>query len=270
MTSFSPPELLLQEYGIVTPSDIDLEAIAWAQGAKVKYKTMDSCEARIAGLDDKAIITIDNSLGDRRARFSLAHEIAHWQLHRGQVLFCSKENIESARNGIPAKERQADGYAAQLLMPKYMFHSIARSFSKPSFQVIDELANEFNTSRIATALRYINMDIEPYMLICHGPQGREWFRKSGSWPDNWIPKKSLDHNADAFDLIFGHANAQVSRSICSANIYFNGNDADRFDVWTNTVLTGNRASPERKTLTLIIVKSPEMMDARDHWTGGSW
>ena len=50
-------ELLLQEYGVSQPEHIDLEAIAYDQGATIKYRHMDSCEARIIGHGATAVIT---------------------------------------------------------------------------------------------------------------------------------------------------------------------------------------------------------------------
>ncbi len=49
-------ELLLQEYGVSQPEDIDLEAIAFDQGATIRYRQMDSCEAQIIGHGKTAII----------------------------------------------------------------------------------------------------------------------------------------------------------------------------------------------------------------------
>lgn len=61
--------------GVTYPAEIDLEAIAWTMGAKVRYRPLDGCEARIIGRDDQAIITINERSPPRRQRFSLAHEI---------------------------------------------------------------------------------------------------------------------------------------------------------------------------------------------------
>lgn len=71
--SYSAPERLLWSLGIEKPEDIDLEAIAWSIGAKVKYRPLKSCEARICGCGDKAIITVDDGKIPQRRRFSVAH-----------------------------------------------------------------------------------------------------------------------------------------------------------------------------------------------------
>lgn len=267
MKFLSQAETLLLRYGIEKPAEIDLEALAWALGARVKYSQLDSCEARIVGIGDKAIITVDDTrVNPQRARYSLGHEIGHWQRHRGEVLFCSKEHIESGGKNVPRKEREADKYCAELIMPKFMFYPMARSFTKLSFAAVDALAEAFKTSRMATAIRYINMDIVPSMIICYGTNGREWFFPSGSWPSNWIPKRELDHDSEAFNFVFGHSMERQHRSVCPASVYFNGADADRFEVWEHSIPTGGRGTANRQALTLLEVKTSSMMDARDHWT----
>jgi Zn-dependent peptidase ImmA (M78 family) len=91
VTRLTPAERLLQELGITEPSEIDLEAIAFHLGARVRYRKLEGCEARIIGRNDAAIITIGKDCSDRRKRFSLAHEIGHWTHHKGQTLVCRIE-----------------------------------------------------------------------------------------------------------------------------------------------------------------------------------
>lgn len=64
MTGDSPAEALLRSLGVAQPADIDLEAIAWSVGAKVRDAVLESCEARIIGYRDRAIITVQQG-GDR-------------------------------------------------------------------------------------------------------------------------------------------------------------------------------------------------------------
>ena len=56
-------ERLLQDLGVSEPGEIDLEAIAYHLNARVQYKPLDGCEARIVGAGDRAIITVNNRSG---------------------------------------------------------------------------------------------------------------------------------------------------------------------------------------------------------------
>ncbi len=73
--SDSPAEALLRSLGVTRPADIDLEAIAWSVGAKVRDAVLESCEARIIGYHDRAIITVQQGGDPRRRRFSIGHEL---------------------------------------------------------------------------------------------------------------------------------------------------------------------------------------------------
>lgn len=258
----SDAERLLKSYGVADPKHVDLEALAFDLGAYVKYDTIEGCEARILGVGDRAIITIDDSSGRRRGRFSLGHEIGHWRRHRGQPLLCAKESIGGSGGGKP-KEREADRYAADLLMPSYLFLPRARSFEAPSFRSIDELVEEFDVSRQACAKRFVAMDVAPCVLICHGQHGRRWFDPSKSWNARWFPIAETPLNTDAFDLIFNQKPEPKRRELTPADVWFDQPDAGRFEVWAHTALTGSpRPGEPRETLTLIIPKDVEMMEDR--------
>ena len=49
MKGLAPAERLLKELGVTDPKEIDLEAVAWTLGARVKYRPLDGCEACITG-----------------------------------------------------------------------------------------------------------------------------------------------------------------------------------------------------------------------------
>ena len=81
----SAAEELLQDLGVTEPDEIDLEAIAFYAGARVRYRALDGCEARIVGTNDQAIISVGLHSPRRRQRFSIAHELGHWHHHRGPL-----------------------------------------------------------------------------------------------------------------------------------------------------------------------------------------
>ena len=108
MKGLSPAERLLQDLGISEPQEIDLEAIAFHLGARVRFRKLEGCEARIIGCNDAAIITIDHGCSLTRKRFSLAHEIGHWTHHRGQTLVC---RVEESRPYTKGERRNLYGIA---------------------------------------------------------------------------------------------------------------------------------------------------------------
>src|SRR5689334_19860990 len=115
------PASLLDELGVMAPSEINIEAIAQYCGATVVYQRLEGCEARILGYGNKAIITVDERVNRGRQRFSAAHELGHWMCDRGSVEFsCSDAALSSGwdRNG---PEQRANRYAADLILPVEMF-----------------------------------------------------------------------------------------------------------------------------------------------------
>ncbi|WP_300010911.1 ImmA/IrrE family metallo-endopeptidase [uncultured Roseobacter sp.] len=259
MKVLSDAEHHLIRYGISEPGQIDLETIAWTMGAKVRFRQLESCEAKITGVQDKAIITVDDRFGARRARFSLAHEIGHWKKHRNQILTCAKQDIGSVNGRAKAKEREADRYAAQLIMPRFMFLPRMRDTRRPSFVTIDELAETFDVSRKATALRFIDLSPRETMLICYGPKGRKWFRRSPSWPEGWMPRKNHDPDTGVMELLFGGEAAAPRAHLYPASGFFGHYQAADFNVYAHSMLSGARSQPEhREVLTLVYPETVDM------------
>ena len=54
----TPAETLLRELGVTEPEEIDLEAIAFHAGARVRFRMLCGCEAHIVGCNGAAVITV--------------------------------------------------------------------------------------------------------------------------------------------------------------------------------------------------------------------
>src|SRR3546814_15895729 len=76
---------------------------------------------------------------------------------------------------------------------------MAKQCGKATFDAVDQIRAEFQTSRTATALRMIDYDPEPALLVCHGPNGRRWFKRGPAIPDRWFPRDEIDSDSDALD-----------------------------------------------------------------------
>ena len=188
--ALSRAECLLQELGITEPEEIDLEAIAYYVNARVKFRALDGCEARIVGNGDNAIITVNSKSSGRRQRFSIAHELGHWHHHRGLRLACNAEEI-AGNNKKTSPEKVADSYAADLLLPRYILDPIAENYGPFTIKKIEALSDKFETSITSTAIRLVENNYYPSFLVCHGLRGRKWFVKACSVPQKWFPQESL-------------------------------------------------------------------------------
>lgn len=206
MTAYRPADTLLHELGISRPGDIDIEAIAYYCGARVQYISLDDCAARIIGVGDKAVISVDaNETHRGRQRFSAAHEVGHWMQDRGQALFCQARDLSQPwdQGGGLNREAMANRYAADLLLPAFLFRPAARD--RPmTFESVFELADEFKTSYTATALRLVEYGSLPAMIISYSKtKGRGWFRRGPDVPNEIWPSEELPHETQAFALLYG-------------------------------------------------------------------
>lgn len=253
----TPAEALLLELGVERPDEIDVEAIAWDAGAEVEYAPLDSCEARIIGFGNRAIITVETRAYGPRQRFSVAHELGHWKYHRGRSFVCRSDDI-GGRGGAGANdpERIADAYAADLLMPAYLFTPAAKAHRRLTFEAADEIAAEFATSRTATALRLLDLGPEPGMLICHAPGERRWrwFRRGAAVPDRWFPRDDVDADSGAMEVLYGGVD-RTRRTLVTADAWFDRRGADTLEVYEQTQRLSNGDA-----LTIVAFRSPEMLD----------
>ncbi|TIU52055.1 MAG: ImmA/IrrE family metallo-endopeptidase [Mesorhizobium sp.] len=249
-------ERLLQELEITEPNEIDLEAIAYHAGARVRFRPLDGCEARIIGNGDTAIITVNAHSHYPRKRFSIAHELGHWHHHRGKCLVCRAEEYRP-RDAL-SPERAADGYAADLLMPHYLFRPLARQLGKLTFKAVRALADAFTTSQTATAIRFVESDHSPALLVCHSSRGRKWSTRGPSVPEKWFPQDALDADSFAFGVLFGGKPDDSMPRRIGAEAWFDRWDAQRFEVHEQTYRTG----PD-EILTLVLISDPKMLDERE-------
>lgn len=223
-------EYILRELGVTEPREIDVEAIAWYLGAKVKYDHLEQCDARIVGADDNAIITVSQQSSPQRQRFSVCHELGHWVYHRRRMLFCGADEIERPSSEAVTLERAADRFASELLMPGYLFLPIAQSFGRPSMHIVRKLSEIFNTSQTATAIRLVELNQLPILLTSHGRSGRRWFARSQSVTHDWMPKSNLAPESPAFTMVFGRAPPMMPPRSVNASNWFSRWDASRFEI----------------------------------------
>jgi Zn-dependent peptidase ImmA (M78 family) len=253
-SNVSKAEHRLLELGIMKPNEIDIEAIAWDEGVQVKYSDLNGYEARLVGFADRAIVSIRKSADERRKRFSLAHELGHWNYHRGRSFECRVDDWVDSYNSKPIEEREADQYAAELLMPAYMFKPLARSIKRPTFDGVKDLADQFCTSLTATAIRLVDMNTWPLLLICHSEQGRLWFKRSKDIPTRWFPQKELAAESLAFDRLFANT-ARVRSQKINADAWFDTKEAKRYEIVEDAI----RIS-KTQILTLLWVEDEEMLE----------
>ncbi|GGA77370.1 hypothetical protein GCM10011369_19060 [Neiella marina] len=183
---------LYHELGITSPSEIDLEAIAYYKNARVQYKPLKGCEARIIGVDGRAIITVNDSASLERQLFSIGHELGHWFKDRGKVgSLCSKSDMEEGKCSLNHREKTANSFASELLMPHFLFSPVAKDIDL-TIDGIQYVKSMFSASFMATIRRTIRLGHHVGFLACYGSDGvRKYFECTPELPYNFIPPQHM-------------------------------------------------------------------------------
>lgn len=232
-------ERIVYDLGISRPEDIDVDAIALTLGVKVKYEPLVDCEALIVGHGENAIATINCLSMRERQRFSLGHELGHWNYHKGRMLYCTQSDIEGHSEKAREMERVADRFASSLLMPSFLFRPALFAHKKLSWKAVRELAKEFECSPLATALRMVDLNVAPVIFVCVEQGRRKWFRRAKDISSAWFPKDSPDPEAYAFDLSFDPDKTAAGPRKVGADAWFDRYNADRFDLVEDSIRVGD-------------------------------
>lgn len=258
VSNLRPAERLLLDLGVAEPSDIDIEAIAHVQGLQILYRPLDGCDALIMGAGDRGIITVNSHAAPQRKRFSIAHELGHWQFHRKRTTLCSAKDIERGnqnKNRMLDDERVADRFGSELLMPTYLLKPAVGKIRYLDWALVSRIARAFDTSIPATAIRLVEANLVPSLLVCHRPAGRAWFVRAADVPDVWFPQQKLDARSHAFGMVHG-GNAVTSAQSISAEAWFDRYGSDRFNLLEQSVVVSNG-----DVLSLLNITEHRMMEA---------
>jgi hypothetical protein len=209
----SAPEQLLWFHGCRRPEHIDLEAIACDRGARVVYRRMDGCAARLLTDGEQAIISIQAGDNEGRRRFSLAHELAHWINDARRGFNCFGDDIGPQNAEAASVEAAANVFSSQLVLPDYLVAPWMRG-RRVDLALAVELSAVFRTSVTASAIKLARSTEFGVCLVCHSLQGRRWFVRSSTWPSRLYPRLQLHRKTAAYELAArgcgGMANAASS------------------------------------------------------------
>ncbi len=251
-------EALVYELGITAPKELDVEAIAFDSGMEVLYEHLTGCEASLVGYRDRAVATIKPSGVRGRERFSIGHELGHWHLHRGRSFQCRVDDPSFNLSSNKVTEKEADRFASHLLLPGFLFKPRVAHLGKPTFQQLSELAEEFETSLMATAIRLAAIDTLPVIVASYRKEGIVWNMRARDIPFRWKLKERLDEDSFTYDLLAeGKECPRLSKQ--PADAWFENDDADDYEVWEQCIgSTGDSA------LVMLYLQT-SMMNARPDW-----
>lgn len=148
----------------LTSAPIDVNGICLKEQIKVHCTSLvgleDQTSRPISGLiyvdkktKRKMIFVNDKDIEPRR-NFTIAHELGHYFLH---IPDDDNGVIISFRGLKNEREREADIFASELLMPKNL---VKEEYDKLPFPTVSYLASLFNVSKMAMEIKLQEMELD--------------------------------------------------------------------------------------------------------------
>jgi Zn-dependent peptidase ImmA (M78 family) len=186
---------VIDQLWIQSVDEIDLHEIAWRVGKLVINESpMNNCEGRLVTDGETGIIRVNNEIvHSGRQRFTISHEIGHFCLnhHKRKMFESHYENYGKNNDGI---EAEANHFASELLMPSKLIQKTISGII-PEVESLIQLSEAYQTSILATALKFIELTSAPCLLLCIDKAGKiKWHKKSRAYS---IPfyRKRIDKNS---------------------------------------------------------------------------
>lgn len=169
---------LLDEFGLDDIIDVDLQDLVFARNILYRETPLGGCEGRIVfGNKGRAIITINSETTYLpRKRFSIAHELGHYELKHNLIHFDNVATLDYYKNGN--QETEANEFAAELLIPAPRFNAAVAGIPF-SPRLLEVLAEEFGTSISSILYRYIDVGPHPVAAV-FSHNGKVLFMKKSS------------------------------------------------------------------------------------------
>lgn len=199
------------DLGISDPTDLQyLKEICMERGVFVREEHIDGAEARLTfsepGGELKAIIAVKpNDTYETRTRFSIAHELGHFEIHNdiASTISCNDRALNEwfGKKAHQQRETDANEFASELLMPEKFIKSEFAS-DQPSLNLIEDIAGKYQCSFLAVARRLIDLTEEPCALVYFRKDQIMYHFASKYFKDQryWISPGKLDPHTFAFDV----------------------------------------------------------------------
>jgi hypothetical protein len=205
---------VIEKYGIDSAEQIRLEDIAYDLGVRILEGPLKGAAARLVRFGNTATIRVsDTETYAGRKRFSIAHELGHFILEHGRSLevVCSDVDMHDWHQE-EGHEQIANAFAAELLLPRGLIEKSC-DVKEVSFEPIKVIAEKFQTSLTATAIKFVRFCPEMCAVICSKDSVIKWIYKSSDfWPYIQIGK-TLDKRTLAYDFFHGKELAEDPEDI---------------------------------------------------------
>jgi hypothetical protein len=191
-------DIFIREQGVTT---IPIELTSMCQRLDIGLRPMTDGDSPSGMLIHErgtfVIAYAANSGNEGFERFCIAHELGHYHLPGHVDALFKTGTVHESRAGFVSDskyEREADNFAASLLMPKGLFKK-AMASADSGIAAIQRLSSQFTTSLLATSIRFTNLSDDPIAIIVSTKNVIDYCFMSPSFKEikglNWIRKHSI-------------------------------------------------------------------------------
>lgn len=255
---------------------LPIDPFAIANHREIVYQEKPSLSPGISGClmkvgDAFGILYSSRFASEGFKRFNVAHELGHYFMP-GHIdaLFANGQQFHQSESGFTSEdkyEREADSFAAGILMPKLLFKAECAKYGQ-GLDAVESLAELCITSLTATAIRYAKLCDEPVAVVCsmgdrvqfafmskrlQDHPGLTWIRKGSGLPSGTT---TADFNRNENNVLKGRRVSSTS----SLDTWFNGGG----DAELNEEIVG--LGEYGKTLTILwadCLPDPEEMEQHE-------
>lgn len=243
---------ILKKACITKPNEIPLEdLILFLDGPEVILEDLNEYEGKFMSFGSSSIIKINDKIKiEGRKRFTLAHELGHFILHKNKGYINCTYNDFLDWYGRKEIETEANYFASELLMPSDIFNNYSKG-KKFSVNFLKETANDFNTSLTSTAIRFVQEGYDPIFLICSKDNKILWKQANKDF-NFFIDFKKLvkiPNTSVTFEKIYKGITYEDSQEIDPANWLIN-DKYNKFKFYEDSISIDNYGY----TLTFISVR----------------
>jgi Zn-dependent peptidase ImmA (M78 family) len=179
---------LNKRFAVKKPGALDLDNLAMALDVLVINGGITGASGRLTRKDDEGRIRVNSNIRENGARrFTIAHELGHWELHKNesQLFLCTSADMRDYDRS--PLEIEANRFASELILPSALFRPMI-SKVEPNLKTIGVWAEMFGASLVATSIRFIHESRKASIVVSIRNGAVEWWWKNNDLCRLWLNK----------------------------------------------------------------------------------
>lgn len=158
-------ERLLKKHGIKR-APVPVEQLVKREDLKLKYHDLeDTVSGLLIDQRPEVVVAVNSKHHPNRQRFTIAHELGHYTLHRGDPTVFVDNLLVHFRSGpatLDHREAEANAFAAALLMPQSF---LIEDIEKTNIDALDESAVKSLAAKYQVSVMALTIRLERLSLI---------------------------------------------------------------------------------------------------------